>query len=146
MERAILLRLNSKLWPKWQSRIPFDRTALVWFKSGRLRQADVRPRIEVFVLATGGLGLVATGEAATGIERRSDPDWQEVAEEFQAEYREPKNRLGVNLQQTAVALAQLEDREELRGLHRRRETATWLSREQRQALREIVAVSLGTAR
>jgi len=139
--RSLLIRLDPDRWPVWDLHIHADRDADVWFKTGRIAPEDVVPGMSVFVLGTRGIGLVAVGQTTTGVESRSDPDWRQVALEFQEECCTPANRVCVSVRRVSVPLAGLKARAEVADLYRRRETATWLSATEHQVLRELIAAT-----
>ena len=136
---ALLLRLNPTRWPTWARQVVSHLHAKVWFKTGRRRTDDIHPGIPVVVLGTNGLGLVACGETLTGIEFLPDPDWRDVAPEFQQECREPENRVCVKIKRVSVSLGDLQKQPLIANLHRKaRETTTWLKSEQYQTLMSLI--------
>jgi hypothetical protein len=127
---ALLLRLNPIHWPVWKKYITPDQEYSVWFKIGRRKSEEIEPGIPVVVLGTHELGILAKGETGTGIEFRSDPDWDQASQGWQEEYKRPCNRVCVKVKGVKVPLAELNKYPTLEGLHKRRETTTWLNSEQ----------------
>ena len=135
---ALLLRLDPKRWPSWEWQVLADADTQWWFRTGRLLDEDLEAGIPVIVLGTRGLGVVAWGETLTGIEFRSDPDWQDVAPDFQSECRRSENRVCVNIRRTRISLEDLRNEPSVATLHTRRETATWLDSGQYETLRSMI--------
>jgi hypothetical protein len=96
------------------------------------------------VLGTGGLGIIAMGATTSGIELRSDPDWEETAVEFQVDCQRRENRVQVAIRRAIIPLSELQSRSLVADLYRRRETVTWLTSEQYEVITSLSEVLAAT--
>ena len=135
---ALLLRLNPNHWPAWQERLKDDSFQSIWFKTGRRIPSEIRKGIPVYVLGTGGLGLVAYGETSSKVERIPDPDYKEAPPEKQEEYKLPENRVCADIKKISIPLTEINQHPALKELHTRRETTTWLTEEQHEILKSLI--------
>ena len=130
-KHAILLRLNPRHWPKWDSKLTQSHDTDVWFTTGRRRAEDIYRGIPVVVLGTDNLGVVAFGETSSCVEWRPDPDWEESPLEYQPEGIKAKNRVCVKVRRVSVPLSAIQEQPRIANLYRTvRETTTWLTEEQ----------------
>jgi hypothetical protein len=138
---ALLVRMNPKYWPGWERYIGPGRESHVWFEIGRRIPEEIHAGLPVVVLGTGGMGILATGETASGAEFRADPDWAQAAPSEQEECREPRNRVRIRMQglPTPVPIEDIEaDPNIARSPKGARETITWLKSDEHAALMSLV--------
>jgi len=143
-KHALLVRMNPKYWPAWESKIKSGQESHVWFEIGRRIPEEIQAGVPVVVLGTSGMGILATGETASAAEIRGDPDWAEAAPSEQAECKEPRNRVRIRMQGLAAPVP-IEDIEANPGIARlpnvAREAINWLKSDGYDALMSLVQVS-----
>jgi hypothetical protein len=126
-KHALLFRLNPKCFRNWESKIFPNTDQEYWWPTGRRRPEDIHPGIQVIVLGTNGLGVVAFGETSTEVVCRADPDWQDASPEKQEKFRRTENRVCARIRRVNVPLARLQENPLTADLHKKaRESVTWL--------------------
>lgn len=138
---ALLVRMNPKYWPGWEQTIRPGKESHVWFEIGRRIPEEIHAGLPVVVLGTSGMGILATGDTASGAEFRPDPDWAEAAPSDQAYCQEPQNRVRIRMQ-GLVAPVPIEDIKAHPDIARlpkvARETITWLRSDEYATLMSLV--------
>jgi hypothetical protein len=143
---TLLVRLNPKYWPTWDQHILPGRDSYVWFETGRRIPEEIHTGLPVVVLGTDGMGVLAVGETASGVEFRADPDWAEASLSEQPEGKAPRNRVRIRMQGLAVSVPakDLETNLTVARLPKRaRETITWLKSDEHATLMDLVRAQNG---
>ncbi len=137
---ALLLRVDPDEWPIWENKLNEREEVEVWFKPGRRKPDEIVPEKPVVVLGTKGLGIIANGCTTSGVIFRTDPDFEELKGKKKEEYKQEMNLVRVNIKRVnkKVPLADLKKQPIIANLHRTRETTTWLSNEQYEALKDLI--------
>lgn len=134
---ALLFRLNPDHWPVWEERIPQEPEQ--WFRTGRRVTEHFVPGIPSIILGTGEIGIVGDGETTTRVEFRPDPYAYESGPSVKEEYERPENRVRIRIGLKRVPIDLIKKNQVADRLRRtRRETTTWLSFADYQALRQLI--------
>lgn len=138
---ALLVRMNPQYWPAWERNIGPGQESRVWFETGRRIPEEIHAGLQVVVLGTSGMGILAIGETASAAEFRADPDRAEADPSEQAEFKEPRNRVCIRLKGLAAPVP-VEDAEANPDTARlpkaARETITWLKSHEHAVLMSVV--------
>jgi hypothetical protein len=138
---ALLIRMNPKYWPAWERYIQPGKDGHAWFDVGRRIPEEIHAGLPVVVLGTSGMGILATGETASAVEFRADPDWADAAPSDQAECKEPSNRVRIRMRglTAPVPVEEIEADAAVARLPKvARETITWLTSDEHTVLMSLV--------
>jgi hypothetical protein len=138
MRFALLLRLKPAVWPQWKDAIKEHEYSKIWFPVRGMKPSNLCQGIDVVVLATDGIGIVAHGKTSSGAEFCSDPDWKQIALSEQQAYKKKEFRICANLTKALLPLSLVLSQSCTKDLYKRR-GVTWLSEDQNLTLNYLIA-------
>ncbi len=138
---ALLVRMNPKHWPIWERYIQPNKESHAWFKIGRRIHDEIQAGLPVVILGTNNMGVLAVGETATCTVFCSDPGWEEVAPERQAECKEARNRVQILMHglSSPIPIVKIQFNSTIASLPKiARETVTWLKSDEYNAFMTLI--------